>query len=101
MVRVTRDYTGRGPTKARTYIAEDTVTCVLQDTLTKGEQKLVEQDDIESVRQLRRRYQDLMQDDAVRAVEEIMERRVLGFLSDNMMGPDIAAEVHPRARGRR
>ena len=41
LVKLVSDYTGRGPTKARTYINEDIVTVVLQDTLTKGERSLV------------------------------------------------------------
>ena len=41
-VQLLREYTGRGPTKARTIFSEDMVTIVLADTLTKGERKLVE-----------------------------------------------------------
>ena len=37
-----REYTGRGPTKARTMINEDVVTVLLADTLTKGERRLAE-----------------------------------------------------------
>src|SRR5258706_453589 len=37
VVRLLSDYTGRGPTKARTYLHEDLVSVVLRDTLTKGE----------------------------------------------------------------
>jgi hypothetical protein len=35
-VRLLSQYTGRGPTKARTFFNDDMVTVVLQDTLTKG-----------------------------------------------------------------
>lgn len=34
VVQIVRDYTGRGPTKARTTITGDSVTCVLGDNLT-------------------------------------------------------------------
>jgi hypothetical protein len=36
-----RDYTGRGPMKARTSIRENVVLVMLEQTLTKGEQVLV------------------------------------------------------------
>jgi len=36
-VQLLRDYTGRGPNKARTTFSTDMVTIVLIDTLTKGE----------------------------------------------------------------
>ena len=35
-VRLLSQYTGRGPTKARTYFNDDIITIVLQDTLTKA-----------------------------------------------------------------
>jgi len=37
VVQLMREYTGRGPTKARTYVDEDLITVVLQDTLTMGD----------------------------------------------------------------
>ena len=35
-VQLLREYTGRGPTKAKTHINEDVVTVLLADTLTTG-----------------------------------------------------------------
>jgi uncharacterized protein YbcI len=35
-VQILRDYTGRGPTKARTTVNHDSVMIVLGDTLTRG-----------------------------------------------------------------
>src|SRR5674476_141866 len=37
VVKLLREYTGRGPTKARTYVDDDLITVVLRDTLTMGE----------------------------------------------------------------
>jgi uncharacterized protein YbcI len=39
---VLRDYTGRGPAKARTTIRYNVVLVMLEQTLTKGEKVLVE-----------------------------------------------------------
>ena len=44
VIRVTREYTGRGPTQARTYMQDDLIAVVLRETLTKGERMLVEND---------------------------------------------------------
>jgi uncharacterized protein YbcI len=41
-VQLLREYTGRGPTKAKTAINGDIVTLLLADTLTKGERTLAE-----------------------------------------------------------
>ena len=93
MVTMFREYTGRGPTRARTSIHEDVVTCVLQDTLTKGEQSLVDRGEGVSVLRTRKLYQDLMREEASKAVEEILDRRVVAFLSDNHIDPDLAVET--------
>src|SRR4051812_13204480 len=41
-VRILHEYTGRGPTKARTTINTNSVMILFGDTLTKGERKLAE-----------------------------------------------------------
>src|SRR5215210_4011181 len=68
-VRLLHEYTGRGPTRSRTTINHDSVMIVLGDTLTKGEQKLVESGKAERVLQLRHDYQMTMSDDLIELVE--------------------------------
>lgn len=92
VVRLLSEYTGRGPTRARTYISGDLVSCVLQDTLTKGERRLIEDGEERLVLDMRRQYQRAMRDDLVRGVEEITGRTVMAFLSDNHAHPDVAIE---------
>jgi uncharacterized protein YbcI len=92
-VRLLSQYTGRGPTKARTFINDDMVTVVLQDTLTKGEQTLVANDRGGLVLQTRKTFQDVMGDDLTAGVEEILGRSVIAFLSANHIDPDIAVET--------
>jgi uncharacterized protein YbcI len=91
-VRLLSRYTGRGPTKARTFINDDLVTIVLQDTLTKAEQTLVENDHGELVLVTRKTFQDVMGDDLIAGIEEILDRKVIAFLSANHIDPDIAIE---------
>lgn len=92
VVGLLRSYTGRGPTRAWTSIDEDLVSVVLRDTLTKGERSLVADGRAEMVMNMRKAYQNTMRNDLVAGVEEIMERRVIAFLSDNHIDPDIAIE---------
>jgi uncharacterized protein YbcI len=92
VVRLTSQYTGRGPTKARTYINENLVTVVLQDTLTKGERTLVAHDHNELVLTTRRVFQDAMEADLVAGLQEILGREVVAFLSANHADPDYAVE---------
>ncbi|HVF76957.1 MAG TPA: DUF2294 domain-containing protein [Solirubrobacteraceae bacterium] len=93
VVRTISEYTGRGPTKARTYINEDVVICVLQDTLTKGERSLVSDDLDDLVLTMRKAFQSTMREDLVGGIEQILGRKVIAFMSDNHIDPDAAVEV--------
>jgi uncharacterized protein YbcI len=92
VVKLVSDYTGRGPTKARTYLNDDLVTVVLRDTLTKGERSLVRDGEGELVLSVRLAYQQTMRGDITHGIEQITGRKVLAFLSANHMDPDIAIE---------
>jgi uncharacterized protein YbcI len=92
VVQLMSSYTGRGPTKAWTSIDRDLITVVLRDTLTKGERSLVDDGRDALVLEMRRAYQYTMRKDLVDGVEEITGRKVIAFLSDNHIDPDIAIE---------
>jgi uncharacterized protein YbcI len=92
-VRLFHEYTGRGPTKARTTINGDNVLILFGDVLTKGEKKLAENGDAAAVLQMRHRFQDAMREDLVRMVEQLVERKVVAFMSANHISPDMAAEI--------
>jgi uncharacterized protein YbcI len=92
-VQVLHEYTGRGPTKAKTMINDDVVTVLLADTLTKGEQKLVETGHANRVIGLRYDFQLAMRDDLIRIVERQLDRKVIAFMSQNHIDPDLGVEV--------
>jgi uncharacterized protein YbcI len=85
--------TGRGPTKAKTTLGDNGVFVVLQDSLTRGEQVLAEAGEGAAVLDLRRRWQRVMQVDVSREIEQLTGRKVIGFMSDNHIDPDLAVEV--------
>ena len=93
VVQLLHGYTGRGPTKAKTLINGDVVTVVLADTLTRGERKLVESGNPDRVLEIRHDYQMLMRDELVSVVERQLERKVIAFMSQNHVDPDLAVEV--------
>jgi uncharacterized protein YbcI len=92
-VGVLREYTGRGPTKAKTMINEDVVTVLLADTLTKGERRLAENGHAERILELRHDFQQVMREDLIAIVERHLERKVIAFMSQNHIDPDLAVEV--------
>ena len=93
MVQLTREWTGRGPTKARTDIIDDLVIVRLEGVLLKAEHKLAHVGETEAVRDMRRRFQSAMREPMVAEVERILDRKVTAFLSDQHLDPDIAVEM--------
>jgi uncharacterized protein YbcI len=91
-VKLLREYTGRGPTKARTYMDGDYIAIVMSDILTTGERSLVEDGRSELVLATRKAYQYTMRAELIELVEKATERKVVAFLSDNHLDPDIAVE---------
>ena len=91
-VSLMHEYTGRGPTKARTYINENLITVVLEDTLTMGERSLVRDGEVELVIATRKAFQRTMGPQLIAAVERHSGRKVRAFLSDNHVDPDVAVE---------
>jgi len=93
VVRLLREYTGRGPTRAYTTINEDLVVVVMRDTLLKAERSLVDDGQADAVINIRRRFQRTMERALVDAVVEHTGRDVDAFMSDNHVDPDVAVEV--------
>jgi uncharacterized protein YbcI len=91
-VQLFSKYTGRGPTRGQTVIHGDTVTIVLRGQLTAGEQKLVAAGREHEVRVSRRAYQEVMRSELTAIVEGQLQRRVIAFLSDDHLDPDVAVE---------
>jgi len=93
VVQLMSEYTGRGPTRARTFINDGLVVCLLQDTLTKGERALAQHDESEAVLQMRSTFQRAMRQEASVAIEELTGQPVVAFMSANHIDPDLAVEV--------
>jgi uncharacterized protein YbcI len=93
IVRLFAEYTGRGPTKARTHLAPNVITVVLEDTLTRGERRLREHGDVDVIVESRRRFREAMRDELVEAVEALTSRKVVACLGDHAPDPDIAVQT--------
>jgi uncharacterized protein YbcI len=93
VVGLLHDFTGRGPTRARTTIGADTIVVTLRDSLTKAERTLAARGQATEVLAMRRAFQDTMRNDLVAAIERLTGRTVEAFLSDNLHDPDVAVEI--------
>jgi uncharacterized protein YbcI len=89
VVQVLREYTGRGPTRSRTYLNDELISVVLRGTLTRAERALVADGKSDLVLSNRKAFQGIMRADLVAGVEALTGRTVIAFLSDNSIEPDI------------
>ena len=93
IVRLFAEYTGRGPTKARTSIRDNVIVCIAEDNMTKAERRLTQEGEGELVVTVRRKFQSTMRDDLVSGIELLTGCKVVSFLSDHDDATDTAAEV--------
>ena len=93
IVRLQSEYYGKGPTRAKTYIVDDLVVVVLEESFTRAEKTLVERGEREAIQQIRRRFQQQMADSFISIVEQATGRRVRTFLSETDVGQDVSVET--------
>ena len=93
IVRLFREYYGRGPTKAKSYILDDRiVVCVLEETMTRVEQTLVDNGNGDKVRDVRLTFQEAMAEEFKGEVSRCMGREVIAYHSQLTLDPDIGFE---------
>ncbi len=93
IVALLKDFYGIGPTRAKTYVADDLVVCLLRGGYTKVEQTLRDGDRASAVTAQRMEFQEVMRDRFIAVVEQASGRRVVGFMSGNQQSPDMFCEV--------
>lgn len=93
VVQIVREYTGRGPTRARTSIRDDVVLVLMQETLLKAEHSLINDSKGALVVEMRRSFQQTMREELSAAVERLTGRKVIAFMSDSHLEPDYSVEL--------
>jgi uncharacterized protein YbcI len=93
IVGLHREYYGRGASRAKTVMGADYVICFMEDVYTPVERTLIEAGRFAAVQETRHAFQETMADRFSRAVEEIVGRKVIGFLSQVHVDPDLSVET--------
>jgi uncharacterized protein YbcI len=93
LVQLHSRFYGKGPTKAKTHMVDDTVVCILRGGFTTVERTLLETGEVESVYQMRRSFQQAMEGEFRRIVEEATGREVIAYMSSIHVDPDLAVEL--------
>ena len=93
IVSLHREYYGKGPTKAKTFLVDDTVLCLLQGGFTVVEKTLIDDGRERAVHDIRRTFQAAMEERFTSVVEEALGREVIAYMSQVHSDPDISAEL--------
>jgi uncharacterized protein YbcI len=93
IVRLHARHYGRGPTKAKTYLNQEYVLCVLEDILTAAETTLIAAGKEDLVRSTRQAFQDAARDGFVEIVERATGRRARAFHSQIDPASNTAVQV--------
>jgi uncharacterized protein YbcI len=94
IVRILRERYGRGPMKAKTYALDDLIVVVLRaGGFTASEQTMIDSGEPERVVEMREDFQRVMAEDYKNTIEELTGRKVLAFLSNAHVEPELTLEV--------
>jgi uncharacterized protein YbcI len=93
IVQLLRENYGRGPSRAKSYAIDDCIVCVLRNGFTAHERTIVEGGDPGRVIEMRQDFQRLMERQYRETIETITGRRVVAFLSQAHLEPDITLEI--------
>ncbi len=93
MVRMQKEFFGKGPTKTKSYMFDDILLVVMREGLTTAEKTMLEFGHPQQVRQFRQLYQDEMCERLTGLVEELTGRTVVTYQSQVLFDPDIALEI--------
>ena len=93
LVKLIREHYGRGPISAKTYFLDNLIVCVLSDGFIALERTMMEGGAAERVLDMRREFQGLMETRYTAMVEDLTGRKVLAFLSQSHVEPDLSVEM--------
>jgi uncharacterized protein YbcI len=93
IVALMREHYGRGPIKAKTYVLDNLIVCVLSDGFTAIERTMMEGGEPDRVLDMRRDFQRMMKQRYSEMIEQLTGRQVLAFLSQAHIEPDLTIEM--------
>jgi uncharacterized protein YbcI len=94
IVGILREHYGRGPMKAKTYALDDIIVVVMRGSgFTPLEQTIMDSGEPDRVIAMREDFQRVMAARYKQTIEELTGRKVLAFLSQAHVEPDITMEI--------
>jgi uncharacterized protein YbcI len=93
VVQTFKEYYGRGPTSAKSYMMDDLLFVVMRGGLTAPEKFLLEQGEEDVVRAYRQTFENRMTAILSEKITQLTGRTVQGFQSQVLFDPDLTVEI--------
>jgi uncharacterized protein YbcI len=92
IVRLKAQYYGKGPTEAKAFMNDEVLVVVVKGGLTTVEKTLLKAGEGPLVRQVRLRFQEVMEANFVDAVQRMTGQNVASYMSQIVFEPDYCFE---------
>jgi uncharacterized protein YbcI len=93
MVRAKKQFFGKGPERAKSYMVDDMLFVVMRGGLTTSEQTMLRFGRENMVRQFRQLFENEMTEVLTGLVEDVTGRTVVNYQSQIMFDPDVIVEM--------
>ncbi len=93
MVRAQKEFFGKGPTKAKSYMLDDMLIIVMRGGMTTAEKTMLDFGHPDQVRQFRQLFENAMTERLTGKMEELTGRKILTYQSQIMFEPDVVVEM--------
>jgi uncharacterized protein YbcI len=88
IVQIFKRLYGKGPERARSYLNDDYVICVLEGSLVSSEETLLQAGEERVIRSYRERFEEAITDEICGRVSELTGRKVTGYHSQIIFRPE-------------
>lgn len=93
MVRAQKQFFGKGPEEAKSYLVDDLLFIVMRGGMTTAEKTMLRFGQADQVRQFRQLFENEMTERLTNMIERLTGRTVLTYQSQVMFDPDIVVEM--------
>lgn len=93
VVRMQKEFFGKGPVEAKSYMLDDFLIVVMRGGVTTAEQTMLDFGEADLVRQFRQTFENHMTTRLVDKIEALTERKVVNYQSQILFDPHIVIEL--------
>lgn len=93
MVKAQKEFFGKGPTRAKSYMLDDLLIIVMRGGMTTAEETMLEFGHQDQVRNFRQLFENAMTERLTDKMEELTGRKILTYQSQILFDPHVVIEM--------